>query len=547
VQGSFSAGGVVRRGIELEVKFAPVGEHTLDELAERTEFPGWRVLSRHAEAQHNTYFDTPAALLEAARCSLRRRIIDDGEGGVEWTFKRGRGPGRDGVARRREVNALLPGKKTELPKAKCEPVARARLVAGEQPLQPLFTLLTDRRQIELVRADGARVALALDRLRLDGKPTYRETEIEIELYDGDERAVADLALWLMRTYGLLPMRGSKRGRALAWRRGLGLPVVAPALALELLAERAALATTTSGDPAPVIVLASPLGSAQAAALAAGLVEHLPGARIATSRDSAAASGPLIVVGMAGLECDDAAIRAWVKVGLPRPLLRRLIADAAAIGVDPWTILRRLGEYVVPSQRRFLDPAARQTDLIVIDNVPLPSGDQHLTPSEQVKFLGWPTAAALVNAGARHCGTALEHDRFFWSPASTADEYSRVRLRDDTAWVSFALADNPAQVATYEARPRVVPLLHNLGYSEVGQLVKARQRYRLGGWEIALDRVAQLGHFCELRRVAADERDLGAIVAALGFGTVAHTGATYRSMQEVSTGVSSATDPSLAAP
>lgn len=534
----------MRRGIELEVKFAPVGEHTLDELAARTEFPGWRILSRHTEAQHNTYFDTPDALLEAARCSLRRRIINAGASGVEWTFKRGRGPGRDGVARRREVNALLPGKKTELPKGKCEPVTRARLVAGEQPLEPLFTLLTDRQQIELARADGARVALALDRLRLEGESFYRETEIEIELYDGDERAVADLALWLMRTYGLLPMRGSKRGRALAWRRGLGLPVVAPALALELLAERATMANT-KGDPAPVIALASPLGSAQAEALAAGLLARLPGATIVTTRDSAACSGPLIMVGMATLERADPIIRAWVKVGLPRLLLRRLTDDAAAIGLDPWTILRRLGAYVVPSQRRFLDPAARQTDLIVIDNAPVPSGDQHITPTEQMKFLGWPTAAALANIGARHCGNALEHDRFFRSSASAVNEYLRVRLRDDTAWVSFALADNSTQVTTYEARPRVVPLLHNLGYGEVGQLVKERQRYRLGGWEIALDKVVQLGHFCELRRIGADNRDLATIVMALGFDTVARTGATYRSMTQVADDIPANIDPVVA--
>jgi len=539
---------VVRRGIELEVKFAPVGEHTLDELAARTEFPGWRILSRHDEAQHNTYFDTPDALLEAARCSLRRRIIDDGAGGVEWTFKRGRGPGRDGVARRREVNALLSGKRTDLPKAKCEPVERARVLAGVRPLQPLFSLLTDRQQIDLVRADGARVALALDRLRLDGEPRYRETEIEIELCDGDERAVADLALWLMRTYGLLPMRGSKRGRALAWRRGLGLPVVAPALALELLAERATLAMA-NGDPAPVIVLGSPLGSEQANALAAGLVARLPGASIGVAPDLAtrvAVPGPLILVDAAALVRDDVAIRAWVKVGLPRPLLRRLTDDAAAVGLDPWTILRRLGEYVVPSQRRFLDPAARQTDLIVIDNVPPPSDDQHLTPTEQMKFLGLPTVAALMAAGALPRGTAIEYDRFFRSPASTAGKYLRVRLRDDTAWVSFVLADNPARVVTYEARPRVVPLLHNLGYSEVGQLTKGRERYRLGGWEIALDRVAQLGHFCELRRVAVDDRDLTAIVAALGFGTVARTDTTYRSMQQVLTDVAPTTaSPSVA--
>ena len=536
----------MRRGIELEVKFAPVGEHTLDELAARSEFPGWRILSRHTEAQHNTYFDTPDALLEAARCSLRRRIIDEGAGGVEWTFKRGRGPGRDGVARRREINALLPGNKTDLPRARCEPVERARVVAGEQPLQSLFTLLTDRQQIDLMRADGAKVALALDRLRLEGEPAYRETEIEIELYDGDERAVADLALWLMRTYGLLPMRGSKRGRALAWHRGLGLPVVAPALALELLAERATLAMT-HGDPAPVIVLASPLGSEQADALAAGLVARLPGARLGAAHDAPAMPNPVILVGVAALERGDAAFRAWVKVGLPRPLLRRLTDDAAAAGLDPWTILRRLGEYVVPSQRRFLDPAARQADLIVIDNFPLPSDDQHLTASEQVKFLGWPTAAALANAGALPHGTAFEYDRFFRSSVSPADDYLRVRLREDTAWVSFSLADNPAQVATYEARPRVVPLLHNLGYGEVGQLVKERQRYRLGGWEIALDRVAQFGHFCELRRVGADDRDLTAVVRALGFDAVARTGATYRSMQQVLTDVATDTDPVIAAP
>jgi adenylate cyclase class IV len=253
-----------------------------------------------------------------------------------------------------------------------------------------------------------------------------------------------------------------------------------------------------------------------------------------------------MVGMGALERDDPVIRAWVKVGLPRPLLRRL-TDDAAVGLDPWTILRRLGEYVVPSQRRFLDPAARQTDLIVIDNAPLPGDDQHLTAAEQVKFLGWPTVATLTEIRALHCGNALEFDRFYQSSASAADEYLRVRLREDTAWVSFALADNPTQVVTYEARPRVVPLLHSLGYSEVGQLTKERQRYRLGGWEIALDRVAQLGHFCELRRVSADKRDLAAIVTALGFDTVRRISGTCRAMQQVLIDIPADAGPVVAAP
>jgi inorganic triphosphatase YgiF len=226
-----------RRGIELEAKFAPVDEATLASLAARTDFPGWRIAGRRDEAQQNTYYDTADSLLEARSCSLRRRLLDRGRGGVEWTFKRGRGPGRDGIARRREVNALLPPNQTDLGRASCEPVARARRVVGDRPLLPLFTLLTTRTQIELARADGTRVALALDRLRMEGEPGYRETEVEIELLDGDERGLAELAVWLMRQYGVLPMRGSKRGRAITWKRGEGLPVVTPDLALDLLAER----------------------------------------------------------------------------------------------------------------------------------------------------------------------------------------------------------------------------------------------------------------------------------------------------------------------
>ena len=39
-----------RRGIELEVKFAPAGEATLAALAAREAFPRWRVAARHDAA-----------------------------------------------------------------------------------------------------------------------------------------------------------------------------------------------------------------------------------------------------------------------------------------------------------------------------------------------------------------------------------------------------------------------------------------------------------------------------------------------------------------
>jgi hypothetical protein len=327
------------------------------------------------------------------------------------------------------------------------------------------------------------------------------------------------------------MRGSKRGRALAWRRGEGLPVVAPALALDLLIERVAtLAPRVIGRPV-VIALASPRGSGQARALATALAARLPGAHLADERTGEAlfppTAGPIIVEGPGALDRGPAEVAAWVKVGLPHPLLARLIDDATAAGVDEWVILRRCGEYVVPSQRRFIDPAAHWADFVVIDNAPPVDGPGlHDTPDKQRKLFGWPDDAVLDRAGASPLGTTVEHDHFLHPPAPHLSDTLRVRLCDDTAWVSFPNPDNPPQVVTYEARPRVLTLLHSLGYSDAGRLVKERARYRLGGWEIALDRVAGLGHFCELRRVAPDDRDARAIATILGLDGARMTGETY---------------------
>ncbi|HEX5502020.1 MAG TPA: CYTH domain-containing protein [Thermomicrobiales bacterium] len=518
---------MARRGIELEVKFAPAGEATLAALAARAAFPGWRVAARHDEDQRNTYYDTAAGALEAADCSLRRRVLAEG---VEWTFKRGRGPGRDGVSRRREVNRLLPPGATDLPK--CEPVARARKVAGGEALAPLFTLRTRRRQLDLARDDGTRVALALDRVRLKGHPAYEEAEVEIELLDGDERALAQLGLWLMATYGLLPLRGSNRGRAQAWLRGEGLPVVGPALGLRLIAGRvAALAPGLHGRPA-VVKLAAPRGSPQARLLAEALARLLPAARLVAGpppHDPTAepGAGPVIVEGPDVLEAEHADVGAWVKAGLPRPLLARLLADADAAGLDEWAILRRCGEYAVPSQRRFLDPAARWADLVVIANHPPAEADDHGTPPVQRKVYGWPSDEALARAGAVAGATDEEHDIYFRPPAARDDDLLRARLRADTAWVSFGRDGAGAPVATYEARPRVLDLLAGLGYRPTGEVRKTRRRYRLDGWEVALDHVAGLGYFCELRHDGgAPARDAAAILAALGLAGARATTATY---------------------
>ena len=522
---------MARRGIELEAKFAPADEATLVALATREDFPGWQIVGRGDEAQQNTYYDTADAALETNSCSLRRRLLDGGRGGVEWTFKRGKGPGRDGIARRREVNALLPASQADLARANCEPIARARRVIGERPLLPLFTLLTTRTQIELLRADGAKMALALDRLQMEGEPGYREAEIEIELLDGDEGGLAQLAVWLMREYGVLPMRGSKRGRAITWKRGEGLPVVAPDLALDLLVERAALLLPRLKKRPLVIALAAPRGSEQAHSLATALATRLPEAKPVADRAALKSKTKIAILdGPDVLDGGPSDLGVWVKVGLPHQLLERLIDDARAGGVADWPILRRCGEYVVPSQRRFIDPAAHWADIVVINNAPLPeSPGRFATPAQQVKLLGWPSAAALTAAEATPDVTDREADHFLRPPAANGDELLRVRLCEDTAWVSFRAASGG--IDTYEARPRILPFLHNLGYHDAGSVTKLRQRYRLRGWEIALDRVAGLGHYCELRQLAADPRDATEIAALLGLDGAATTPASYWALAE----------------
>jgi adenylate cyclase class IV len=337
----------------------------------------------------------------------------------------------------------------------------------------------------------------------------------------------------MHTYGVLPMRGSKRGRAITWKRGGGLPVVAPDLALELLAERAELlAHRVQGRPM-VIALASPRGSEQAGVLAAALAAWLPDARHVPDREAIETSMKVAILdGPDVLDSGPFDLGVWTKVSLSHKVLARLIEGALAAGTDEWTILRRCGEYVVPSQRRFIDPAAHWADIVVINNAPPAEGcGRFATPQRQVKLVGWPSAAVLSATGATALGVDREEDHFFHSPAANDSELLRVRLSEDTAWVSFCQScdGTTPRIATHEARPRILPLLHNLGYRDAGRLTKLRRRYCLDGWEIALDQVAGLGRYCELRRVAHDPREATEIAALLGLDGAETTTASYRDL------------------
>jgi adenylate cyclase class IV len=285
----------------------------------------------------------------------------------------------------------------------------------------------------------------------------------------------------------------------------------------------------------VIALASPRGSGQGQALAAAAAARLPDARRFPDRDAIEASAKVAILdGPDVLDTGPFDLGVWTKVGLSHVVLARLIDGALAAGTDEWTILRRCGEYVVPSQRRFIDPAAHWADIVVINNAPPVEGcGRFATPQRQVKLVGWPGEAILEAVGATAIGTDREEDHFLCPPAASDGELLRVRLNEDTAWVSFrqGCAGTPSRIATYEARPRILPLLHNLGYRDAGCLTKLRRRYCLGGWEIALDHVAGLGRYCELRQVASDWRDASEIAALLGLTSVETLTATYLALWE----------------
>lgn len=515
-------------GVEVELKFSPASDETLRALAARAEFPGWRIVDRVIENQQNTYYDTKTARLETSGASLRRRLLADG---LEWTFKQGPGPGRDGVARRQEVNSRLPLDQTREELPACPAVSRARSLAGGERLEPLFSLRTLRTQVELARADGTRLALALDRIALEGDrhaPPYRETEVEVELVRGDERAVVDLGLWLMGEYGLLPLRGSKRGRAMAWRRGVGLPVVAPDLGASLLAERVAtISADVRGRPV-VVKLGGPSGSRRPRALADELCLRWPGATLVPSIADAdplldpCRAGIAIAEGPHVLETGHADAAAWVKSALPSQLIAHLVSTARSIGMDQWKILTAFGDYVVPSQRRRLDPAARWADLVIIDD----GAPELFAPGEQreTRLYAWPSAAALRAADAGQLGASTSRDRRYLPPAGARSGAVDVRLSEDIATVSFTRESG--DIVRAETRPRVTALLTRLGYRLAQTFEVVHLRYALDGWHVSLDRVAGLGHWCAIDADAAVPASAELPLAALGLTGVRRTTASY---------------------
>nr|MDT0252975.1 CYTH domain-containing protein [Endozoicomonas sp.] len=163
------------------------------------------------ETRHlgNTYFDTADLRLNQARVALRIRAVN---GQFIQTLKT-RGESINGLTRRGEWEWPLTSLVLDAAPLAAVWPDELKDVAVES-LKPVFTTDFDRtRWILHWQNPSARVEVALDEGRVSARGRTRPIcELELELLDGDERALAAIARELPSFFDLQPLDTSKAER-----------------------------------------------------------------------------------------------------------------------------------------------------------------------------------------------------------------------------------------------------------------------------------------------------------------------------------------------
>ena len=164
---------------EVEAKFIVRRPAFLQILSRLQALGGFSVVSRSRERQRNIYWDTADLRLRRAGTALKLRVVGRR---AELTLKRSLGY-HQGVEERLEVTAPIRSANPRVLSGRQRNIAPLRLansVVGHRPLQPLFTLWTDRRRILLAR-NAQRVEIDIDRVTYRrGKTHASRLEVEIE-------------------------------------------------------------------------------------------------------------------------------------------------------------------------------------------------------------------------------------------------------------------------------------------------------------------------------------------------------------------------------
>ena len=197
------AGGV---GREVEAKFIVKSPSVLRPLCGLRRLGSFRRLSSRRERQRNTYWDTAGLRMRRGKAALKVRQVG---GRRELSFKR-EIRRRGGVSERIELTAPMKGAARRLPET--EPLRRARKMAGSRDLQPVLTLLTDRRR-QLLGRGKERIEVDIDRVtvRKPGAGLGGHTEIELENVSASPEAFREALAEFRRRFGksVAPSRFSK--------------------------------------------------------------------------------------------------------------------------------------------------------------------------------------------------------------------------------------------------------------------------------------------------------------------------------------------------
>lgn len=199
--------------MEIEAKFRIENPQVFTTLISITQLEDFHFMPQPSiERQHNTYYDTSDARLEAHQYGLR--IRDLGHRRIATLKGPARGSGALHIRDEWESDIGDEDQPSQWPTS----TVRERTLAliGDQPLVPLLTIHTERRHILASRANQLVAELSLDSglIRAGGREQpFRELEIEL-MGQGTQADLDELVALLSAHFPLIPEEQSKLARGL---------------------------------------------------------------------------------------------------------------------------------------------------------------------------------------------------------------------------------------------------------------------------------------------------------------------------------------------
>ncbi len=213
--------------MEIELKYSVPSDKAEKILQDMSSEFGAEIKSIPMEA---VYYDTEDKALRERR--LTYRIRREGSDSI-LTIKYGRGSdkGNSGMHKREEINVKVPADFIEKPGIDVlddTPVYKEfdKAVGGQysddlgimlplKPLLPVMTMTFLRKELMVSLGKGGRAILSYDEGNIAaGDKKALISEVEVELFEGNEKELAEFGEKLIEKYGIEPLNKSKYARGL---------------------------------------------------------------------------------------------------------------------------------------------------------------------------------------------------------------------------------------------------------------------------------------------------------------------------------------------